>query len=221
MRAGQVEGPLDENQIEHEIPLSQDPLIWGKGLSDWLTPDQWKMENQNIKTADQEVQRRSMWKWKLDGNEHGPFLYKDLVQNLKSITDTSRVLLWNDSYSEWKDIFSVPSLIEELGVGRREHPRVPIMGTIQIESPQGNLNARVVSISEGGLGLNGPQKFTEGERFKATFSSPNLYIKSINCICEVVFSSHDNETGVRFIQIQTEAKSAIIEYVKKFGSVKL
>ena len=217
MRAGQVEGPLDENQIEHEIPLSQNPLIWGKGLSDWLTPEQWKLENQSIKTADQEVQRRSMWKWKLEGQEHGPYLYKELVQHLKNVTDPSRVMLWNDSYSEWKDIYSVPSLIDELGVSRREHPRVPIMGTIQIESDKGPVSARVISISEGGLGLNCPQKFTLGDRFKATFSSPNLYIKSINCTCEVVFAGADSYLGVRFTQIQTEAKSSIIEYVKKFA----
>jgi hypothetical protein len=78
----------------------------------------------------------------------------------------------------------------------------------------------VISISEGGLGLNCPQKFSLGDRFKATFSSPNLYIKSINCNCEVVFVSSDNYVGVRFTQIQTEAKSSIIEYIKKFGAVK-
>jgi hypothetical protein len=220
MRAGQVEGPLDESQIEHEIPLSERPLIWGKGLSDWLTPELWKLENQKIKSADQEVQKKSMWKWKLQNQEHGPFLYKDLVQELKKLTDPTQVLIWNNSYSEWKDIYSVPSLIEELGVSRREHPRVPIMGTIQIDTPKGLIAARVISISEGGLGLNCPQKLNLGERFKATFSSPNLYIKSINCVCEVVFAGQDGYVGIRFTQIPTEAKASVIEYVKKFGDVK-
>lgn len=220
MREGQVEGPLDENQIEHEIPLSQKPMIWGKGLSDWLTPDEWKLENQKIKSADQENQKKSLWKWKLGDDEHGPMPYKELIMQLRKLQDPGPALLWNDSYGLWKDIYSVPSLIDELGISRRDHPRVPIMGTLQIESDRGAISARVISISEGGLGLNCPEKLILGERFKGVLTSPNLYIKSVNCACEVVFNGNDGYIGIRFTQIPTEAKSSIIEYVKRFGPVK-
>ncbi|MDG0816613.1 PilZ domain-containing protein [Bdellovibrio svalbardensis] len=218
LNEGQVTGPFNPEEIESKIAnLSGQPQIWGRGHAEWMTPGKWRQFIKEFHPLKNETDSQQLWKIRIDGIEKSPMKYSDLITLLKSIKDFSTVDL-SFADSGWKEIFSFQKIVDDLEISRRSHPRVPIVGTIVCESEQGEFSCRVISISEGGLGINDAQKLKIGERFNGTLNSPNLYV-TINSICEVVYVGADGYAGVRFVGLTEEFKSSIIEYVNKFATV--
>jgi hypothetical protein len=141
--------------------------------------------------------------------------HDEMIEFLKTQKDYGEIQIWTEGYTEWKDIYQIHKIMDELGVSRRSHPRVPIMGTLTCEGATGNITARALSISEGGLGVTEAANVKIGERFKTILKSPNLYAP-IHSTVEVVYVGHDGYAGMKFASIHPESKSAIIEYVRKF-----
>lgn len=142
-----------------------------------------------------------------------------MIEYLKTMKDYSEIQIWTDGYTEWKDIYQIHKIMDELGVSRRQHPRVPIMGTVMCEGATGNFQARALSISEGGMGITEAAQVKIGEKFKLSLKSPNLYTP-IHATADVVYVGGDGYAGLRFVGLQSESKSAVIEYIKKFTEVK-
>jgi len=213
MKEGQVVGPMDREQIEDEIKINFNSLIWGRGLTEWLTPVQWQQETQAVQKKIAELTAEAAWKFRLGSEEKGPMSYTELLSHLRKITRFEDLKIWSNSLKDWKSIYSLPAIADQLGITRRKHPRVPIMGTLsaEVDPPQ---KFRVISISQGGLGLNDAKTLQVGETFKAMFTSAHLPIV-IHCQCEVVYSSA-RQVGLQFINLPAEFKGAIIEYVNKF-----
>ncbi len=207
-----VSGPLEPEEVEKQSETKQNILIWGRGMTDWQDVPRWR------ETLKQLLAQAPKWKLRVDKKESQLVDFDQMLEYLKTVTDFSHVEVWSESIgSKWKDVYSIRKIVEQLGITRRNHPRVPIMGTLKWESTRGqDINGRVVSISEGGLGLSDNPGLQIGERFKAHLTSPNLFI-AINCTCEVAYQGQDGYTGIKFIGLPIEAKSAIIEYVKKFS----
>jgi hypothetical protein len=213
---GQVTGPFDELGIEELLNGAKEPLVWGRGQAEWMIPDKWRMVLKALQSqASLENQKNRLWKMRVDHKELTPMTMEDLVEHLKDYADLSPVRIWTEGFDEWKEVFQVQKVMEELGISRRTHPRVPIMGTLKCESSSGLITAKMISISQGGIGANSATGLQIGEKFNATISSPNLFIP-INCMMEVVYVGADGYAGLRFLSVQSEAKSAIIDYVKKF-----
>lgn len=214
---GQVNGPFDQDEIETRLPTAKDPQIWGRGQSEWAAPTRWHQILKELGAAtppSNEIQ--VLWKVRVEGQEKNPLKYSELISYLKTLKDFSAVDISHDN-GPWKEVYSVPRVVEDLGISRRSHPRVPIVGTLACESPKGSFSCRVISISEGGLGINDAKNLQIGERFKATLTSPNLFI-TINTTCEVVYVGNDGYAGLRFLGLPDEFKSSIIEYVNKFAT---
>ena len=221
---GIVRGPMSAAELESSLSAWSQPLIWGRGLAEWVGPNSWK--NQLESLGRQESTRVSTsvdsdrtWKLKIDGREYPPLPYESMLEALKSRDDLSDAWVWTEGYSDWREIFQVHQIADELGVSRRKHPRVPIMGTVDCESSERKYQLRALSISEGGLGASDGQNVQIGERLKIILRSPNLY-GPIHASVEVVFAGLDGYVGMRFVGIQAESKSAIIEYVCKFEDEK-
>lgn len=221
---GQVTGPLTSEEIESKIASlntqaqpSVEPQIWGRGHSEWMTPGKWRQVMRELQPLKADADNQQLWKIRIDGSEKKPMKYAELIAYLKNIKDFSRVDL-SFAGSGWKEIFGFQKVVDDLEISRRSHPRVPIVGTIVCESAQGDFSCRVISISEGGLGINDAQRLQIGERFSGTLTSPNLYV-TIICTCEVVYAGTDGYAGVRFVGLTEEFKSSIIEYVNKFATV--
>jgi PilZ domain-containing protein/uncharacterized protein DUF4339 len=216
---GQVTGPYADQEIENRIDKDKDPLIWGRGQSEWLPPDKWRLALKALLAQQAlEQQNSRQWKMQVDGKQLTPMSLEELVEHLKDYTDLSPVRVWTEGFDDWKEIFQVRKIMDELGLSRRNHPRVPIMGSLKATTGNGELNAKIISISEGGVGVNSAQGLQIGEQFPANLSSPNLFL-TINCNIEVVYVSADGYAGMRFLGLPSEARSAIIEYVKKFQQV--
>ena len=144
---------------------------------------------------------------------------EELVEQLKDYTDLSPVRIWTEGFEDWKEVYQVQKVVDELGISRRTHPRVPIMGSLKCEATAGPMNARLISISEGGVGVNNAVGLQIGEKFEATLTSPNL-LTQINAAMEVVYVGTNGYAGLRFLKIPSEARAALIDYVKKFAGAK-
>ncbi|WP_347356422.1 PilZ domain-containing protein [Bdellovibrio sp.] len=216
---GQVTGPFDHEEIESRLTNTQEAQIWGRGQSEWMTPLKWRQslkDQHQIAVAQNEPP--GLWQLRVEGKEQPAMKYSDLITYLKKLRDYSAVDICTDNSKVWKEIYSVPRIVDDLGISRRSHPRVPMVGTLACESPKGEFSCRVISISEGGLGVNDAQNLQIGERFKGTLTSPNLFV-TINTTCEVVYVGNDGYAGLRFVGLPEEFKSSIIEYVRKFATV--
>jgi hypothetical protein len=217
---GQVTGPFGDQELEtHLTPAKGEPLIWGRGHGEWMNPERWRSAVKALNAQEAlEAQKSRQWKMRVGATELTPMNLEELVEQLKDYTDLTSVRVWTDGFEDWKEVFQVQKITTELGISRRSHARVPIMGTLKCEAPAGIVTVKVISISEGGLGVTGVQGFHVGDKFRASMSSPNLFAP-ISATMEVVYLGGDGYAGMRFLGLPSEGKSAIIEYVKKFQQV--
>ncbi|HEX7673387.1 MAG TPA: PilZ domain-containing protein [Bdellovibrio sp.] len=217
LNEGQVTGPFDQDEVDSKVANLPNAQIWGRGHAEWMTQAKWHSALKESSSFRSEPDPQLLWKIRIDLNEKSPMKYTDLLAYLKNLQDFSNVDL-SFGNSGWKEIFSFQKVVDDLGISRRSHPRVPIVGTLQCEGAKGSFSCRVISISEGGLGVNDAQNLQIGDRFNGTLTSPNLYV-TIDSVCEVVYVGADGYAGLRFVGLTEEFKSSIIEYVNKFATV--
>lgn len=216
MKEDQVTGPFDLAQAESELHRDAKAFIWGHGMKEWLTYSQWKDEASRSPRPSDQVAEQAQWKYKDGPDIHGPLSYNDMIFELKKIHDYENLEIWSQSLGEWKSIFMVPTVADQLGITRRRHSRVPIMGQLEAEFPSGEKQIyRVISISEGGVGLNLAKGLKLGDRFKGILTSAHLNI-TIHCDCHVTYIKDNGYVGVEFAPLAAEALNTIIEYVNKF-----
>lgn len=220
LNEGQVAGPCDQDEIEGRLTSAKEPQIWGRGQSEWMTPVRWRQalkEGHHLTASAPE--NPGLWKVRKDGQEKNPMSYTELISFLKSQKDLSMVdISSNEGSSIWKEVYAFPQITEDLGISRRTHTRVPLVGTLTCQGEDGEFVCRVISISEGGLGVNDAKALKIGQQFKATLNSANLFI-TINTTCEVVYVGGDGYAGLRFVGLPSEFKSSIVEYVNKFATL--
>lgn len=222
LSGGHIDGPWTPEEVEAKIPSVSEPLIWGRGLADWLPPAAWQdaLRSGGAVLSESIPFDEASWNYRhrRDDKPHGPFTYADLLAALREMKDFSDVEISGPDFKDWKEVYEIQKIVDELGISRRAHQRVPMMGHLVFDGPSGeSQQARVVSISGGGLSLNEAVPFGIGTQFKAQLRSPNLYIE-ISCTCEVVYSG-PSQTGLRFTYLPAEGEAAIIEYVNKFKNL--
>lgn len=219
LNEGQVTGPHDEEEIEHRLVSAKEPQIWGRGLSEWMGPARWRQSlNEISHVAPSIAGTPHLWKVRIHGEEKSPMPYDDLITFLKSQKDLSPVeVAMGDGLPKWKEVYAFSQITGDLGVSRRAHPRVPIVGTLTCQSDEGEFTCRVISISEGGLGITDAKNLKIGQQLKTSLTSANLFI-TINSTCDVVYVGGDGYAGLRFNGLPSEFKSSIVEYVNKFAT---
>lgn len=218
---GETTGPFEPDEVEKQLSSAKEPQIWGRGHSEWMQPGKWR---QVLREAGHAVPKvigtpekpQGLWRVRIHGEEKTPLRYTELVPYLKKFNDLSSVDVFPEAGDSWKEVYAIPRLVEELGISRRNHPRVPIMGTLTYEVPQGEATCRVISISEGGLGINDAQGMQIGQQFQGSLTSPNLYV-TVMTQFEVVYVGGDGYAGLRFVDLPDEYKSSVIEYINKFA----
>jgi hypothetical protein len=216
LHEGQVIGPFAQAEVESHAASLKSPLVWGKGPSEWMTLEKWSKVASEIVAGTQKPRASDrVWKVRVAGQEMAAMEYDQMIEALKKQTDHSDVQIWTEGYSEWKDIFQIHKIMDELGVSRRQYPRVPLMGTVQCEGVTNTFTAQAQSIGAGGLGVTGVPDIKIGEKLKTILKSPNLPA-AVHSTCEVVYVGSDGYAGLKFVTIQAEAQAGIVEYVKKF-----
>jgi hypothetical protein len=222
---GQVTGPFTESEAD-SAATEPKVLVWGRGSPEWMDKTKWKKYLANpqadygLKSTDAPVSAANrMWKIKVSGSEMKPLKQTEMMEFLRTHNDHAEIQLWTEGYSEWKDIYQIHAIMDEMGVSRRKHPRVPIMGTLACEAAGTGFIARALSVSEGGLGITETGAIKIGEKFKGVLKSPNLK-NLITCNFEVVYMGADGYAGLKFVGLDSESKAMVIEYIRKFSQVK-
>lgn len=219
---GKVTGPMTSQDVEDISLKAKTPLVWGRGMPEWSSIDKWKrtFSATQVQFAGKTTATpERMWKVLNQGREMPAMPYSKMMDFLRSLEDLGEVRIWTEGYLDWKEVYQIHKVLDDLGVSRRAHPRVPIMGTVTLENPNQTITTRMLSISEGGMGVADAKNVLIGEKYKITIKSPNLFAP-VHAIGEVVFVGDDNYAGLKFVGLPQEPKSAIVEYVKKFTEVK-
>lgn len=217
LNEGQVTGPFDAAEIESKIPGTPEALIWGRGQAEWTKADKWRKALQASGITVAAPAQNDRWLVRVEGKEQPPMTYDNLLKFLRTQQDFSTIDVKPEGSPSWREIYNIQRIVDDLGVTRRSHPRVPIMGSFETDSESRiQFKSKVISISEGGLGLSEAKGRQIGEKFRGTMTSPNLFV-TVNSNCEVVYVGSDGYAGIKFIGLPAEEKSAIIEYVNKFS----
>lgn len=141
----------------------------------------------------------------------------DLLTFISKLTDVSKLSIQNPKTKEWNEVFAYPDIVERLGLSRRKHSRVPILAQFTGKSNKHpELAAKIVTISEGGMGFTEVFDLKIGDQVEGQIISPQFF-QPLHVLADVIYSGLDGYIGLKFSQINDEAKSAIIEYAKKFG----
>ncbi|MES3038434.1 MAG: PilZ domain-containing protein [Bdellovibrionota bacterium] len=205
-------GPFDDKESEDLFSTQSEAFIWGRGFSEWMKPEEWRVKKSGDPTAPENEE--PFWKFRYQGQTHGVFTLTNMVDELSKLKDFDNI---DVSYSEgpWREVFTVDTVADKLGLSRRAHRRVPILGTSTIEIDGAEMDLKTITISEGGLGFsNGPQ-IKVGTKIKGTLKSANLF-SDVSFGGDVVYVGRDGYIGVKFNQLQHEALNTIVEYVSKF-----
>lgn len=213
-----VNGPYNKDSIEKMIQENQKFEIWGRGIPEWIESTKWNHLTQ-LKSSNLHVENDRRYKYRHEGRESEFISIPQLTQQIRKIKDLTYLEVQQEGTQDWLDVFKVAPIIEALGITRRAHARVPIMGIADMENAEVKFRSHIISISEGGIGITDGQGLSIGQKFKATLSSSNLHT-IINCYCEVVYIGQDGYTGFRFENISAESKGVIVEYVRKFQEAK-
>lgn len=213
-----VDGPFTTDEVQSRLQsglFNAQHLVWGSGMDHWRNLSWWTRESAFISTAvtPQET-TREVWHYALSGESHGPFQRDALIESLKKLGSLGDVLLWTKGMKEWAPLFEFHDILSAIGVNKRQFPRADIAGQVTIKTNTGQtLVAPVVTVSEGGLGVQLEDGLSAGTPVTIEISSP-VFRAAIHAKADIRYVSN-GITGLRFSNISPENKGAIISYVRQ------
>ena len=211
-----VQGPFSAAELKSRF--SHNPgnqvMVWSKILPQWTPADQWLAQADEMIRESQFQKDGGGWYYGLRGQSHGPMSKRDLIKTLSNLTNVKEVLLWTKGFPNWVTIYQVHEILEEVGINRREHPRAEISGQVKFNVQGRDIVVPLVMISQGGLGVENSQNLNVGQDVMVEIISPHLG-SSIRANAAVRYISKTGYTGFKFSKIHPEAKSKIIDFVKK------
>ena len=222
LKEHKVQGPFSYEEclsLETQDQKTQTPLLfWGRGLNEWSSFSEWKKEVQQL-SENAKAKEKSDWRLIIGENQLGPLRFQEMMEHLQKQRDFSSVLIWHQDFDRWKEVYQLPKVANLLGLATRSFLRLPIQGKVIIETNNSTRDLNLISIGEGGLGVSDISSLNIGEKIRCHIISPYLS-SSFRALAEVVYLAGNNqEAGLKFTSLQHEAKSLVIEYIKKFKNV--
>ena len=240
--SGRVKGPYSNEAMQSALAqISETQLaaayFWKRGLTEWMKAPKWRADialqfapsEQTSKsqteifkepvTAKAAAVAESLITYRVQVNfvDQPTMTKTELLNFVSKQKDLTKLAIQNPQTKEWTDVYGFPDIVERLGISRRKNSRVPILaqfaGTVKGQTP---LNAKIVTISEGGMGFTEVFSLQIGDQVEGQLISPHFF-QAINLKADVIYAGLDGYIGMKFTDINDESKAAIIEYVKKFG----
>lgn len=141
----------------------------------------------------------------------------ELMTLIAKQQDVTQVSIQDPKSKDWKDVYAFPDIVERLGLSRRKQSRVPILAQFSGRSSKSQqASYRLITISQGGMGFTENFELQIGDEVDGHISSPHFF-QAVHVKAEVIYAGHDGYIGLKFKDLTDEARSAIIEYIKKFG----
>lgn len=212
-------GPYDDKSLDWELQIYPNGLVWGPGLNEWISGPEWREKLFLIEKMilDLKSEATPCW-WYKDGPlGRGPFTYEQLILELKKSRQASDIELKQAPSQDYKSIYAWPTIVEEIGITRRRHHRVPLSGFFHYEKNNKKFQAPITTISVGGFGLNSGEGLSVGESLKGEISSPQFGM-NLYCEAEVLVKLKNGGWGFRFELLPLESEALLASYIKKFAT---
>lgn len=100
-------------------------------------------------------------------------------------------------------------------VQRRNYKRASIIGTINVQKQDQNLELSLTSISGGGVGIRKGETLIRGELVNIEIESP-LMAMPIRASAKVAYVHETGHAGLQFQKLHNESKATLMDYVKQF-----
>lgn len=216
----EVKGPFSREDIDSHLRANPTALVWGPGLVEWVTESEWreKISLLDLVLDSLKTDHTPSW-WFKDGLDiRGPLTYQNLIRELKLHPMAGDLDIRQDPETEYKLIYDFPALVDEVGVSRRKHERVPLSGVLIFTKNNQKLETLITTISVGGVGVQHSPFFTVGDHLRGEIKSP-LLSTEIFCEVEVLSQHRDGNWGLRFVQLPYEFQTVIVSYIKKFSTL--
>lgn len=191
-------------------------LIWGRLQSEWKPLGWWMIEVPNLIAKNREVRDPRLWHYALNGTAFGPYTRDDLLIQLKEVNLSGEVLLWTKGMKAWAPIFEFNDILDAIGVNKRQYPRAEIEGKVQIKLGTQLLEGTLETVSEGGFGAENLNGLTVGQVLPVELISDAFY-DPLHVKAEVRYITDGGYVGFRFQNLGSEARSAVVQYVKGYG----
>lgn len=211
-----VDGPMSTEDVQSRLQTGQltgSHMIWGRGLEGWISLGHWSKELPRLANATQAQAVPEMWHYAHNGKSAGPFPKAQLVDELKNVENLGDVMIWTKGMKEWAPLFEFHELLSSIGVNKRQFPRADITGRAIVKTTESALIGQLVTISEGGCGIVVDQGLVPGQAFTLELQSPS-FRNAVHAKAECRYLS-EGLAGVKFTHLSSEAKGAIIQYVKQ------
>lgn len=221
----------------------ENSLVWKRGLGEWIKSTKWKTETGQTFTVPagefttssthvkptapptttqapnfaETFTESAFYRVQINFVDQPLMNKAELLAFISKQKDISTLSIQNPKTKEWTDVYAYPDIVERLGLSRRKHARVPILANFSGTSQKAaSLAVKVVTISEGGMGFTDVFDLKIGDSVEGQISSPHFF-QPLHVKADVIYSGLDGYIGLKFSQINDEAKSTIVDYVKKFG----
>jgi hypothetical protein len=211
-----VDGPMSAEDVQSRVQsgqLSAQALIWGRGMASWQKIQWWLGELPNLATSQMNEPTPEMWHYAHAGKSHGPFNKAALIDELKHLSNLSEVMVWTKGMKEWAALFEFHDLLTAIGVNKRQFPRADLSGKATIKTTENTLIANLLSISEGGCGVELGEGLVPGQQFTLEIQSPS-FRDTLHAKAECRYVS-EGVVGIKFTHVNSETKGAIIQFVRQ------
>lgn len=216
-----VQGPFTQQELVELVrnaAFCKQDLVWRKGQKDWLTVERWIAQNPSsveASSSDQVQDLTEAWYVSYKSFQTGPFSFAQLVEKLQSREFHLASKVWTDGLNRWVPVLEAEAVIDALGLTRRNHLRVPLVGKATlINSTEGfdRQNIELLTVSQGGFGVKMPLE--PGQLLNVRLESP-LLSYPVQAQARVVYAS-PNDSGLQFTHVSSEMHSAVVEYINQF-----
>jgi hypothetical protein len=215
-----MDGPLTTEEVQSRLKsglVSSSWLIWGRGMPEWRALSWWVKELPNLeaKSVGEEtvIVSEEVWHYALGGKSHGPLKRSVLLNELRRAEPLGDVLLWTKGMKEWTPIYEFHDVLSELGVNKREFPRADLHGRAVIKTGASTLMAPLLTISEGGLGIQLDGGLVPGMVVDIEIHSP-AFRDTLTARAETRYVS-TGVVGLRFKSLNAETKGTILAFVRQ------
>jgi PilZ domain/GYF domain 2 len=216
-----VTGPFSEGEIKAQVGaghIDHSHLVWGRPQKDWKPISWWIKELPQLTAAAELKVSNQLWHYAINGDSKGPLTRPELINELKSLKNSGEILIWTKGMKAWASLYEFYDLLEDIGLNRREHPRAQITGSVTVKTDDATMIGILKSISAGGLGASQLDKrIPIGQVVSVEIKSEQLGI-NVSTKATVQYSTDTGYYGFKFQNLNMEAKSLIIDYIRNLQS---
>lgn len=150
--------------------------------------------------------------------DKGEMTKEELTTFTAKQEDVSKISIFDKKEKEWKEIYSMPDIVQRLGLTRRENQRVPILAQFSgtLVGSGSKVNSRVITISHHGMGVTDNFELKLGETIHGQLTSPHFY-SPLTLTAEVTYAGLDGYVGLKFVNLNDEMQALVMDYIKRFG----